>query len=128
MLWMIIVFALLSLGAGIILLVISLPGLFTFKGLLYLVTGILSIGAAINYTIGRNPYGYKGWGDFFVFVFFGLVGVYGSFYLHTAQFQWDVLLLASAVGLLSAGVLNVNNMRDEVSDRAAGKRSMAELS
>jgi 1,4-dihydroxy-2-naphthoate octaprenyltransferase len=124
MLQMIIVFALLSLVSGIGLLMIALPQLFSFRGLSFLILGVLGIGAAINYTIGRNPYGYKGWGDFFVFVFFGLVGVFGSFYLHAGIFQWDVMLLAIALGLFSAGVLNVNNMRDEVSDRAAGKRSL----
>lgn len=124
MLRMIIAFALISLVSGIALLMIALPQLFSFKGLLFLILGVLGIGAAINYTIGRNPYGYKGWGDFFVFVFFGLVGVFGSFYLHAGIFQWDVMLLAIALGLFSAGVLNVNNMRDEVSDRAAGKRSL----
>jgi 1,4-dihydroxy-2-naphthoate polyprenyltransferase len=115
---------LLSLVSGVGLLWIALPALFSLKGLLYLITGVLGIGAAINYTVGRNPYGYKGWGDFFVFVFFGLVGVYGSYYLHAGVFRWEVLLLASAVGLLSAAVLNVNNMRDEVSDRASRKLSM----
>lgn len=124
MLRMIVVFAGLSLLSGLLLLALALPAIFSMRGLMFLAAGVLSIGAAINYTVGRNPYGYKGWGDFFVFVFFGLVGVYGSYYLHAAHFSWPEVKLAVAIGLLSAGVLNVNNLRDEASDRAAGKRTL----
>ena len=72
----------------------------------------------MKYTFGNNPYGYTGLGDISVFLFFGIAGVCGTFYLHTVQFEAFVLLPAAAFGLLSAGVLNVNNMRDIHNDAA----------
>jgi len=86
--------------------------------------GILAILAAINYTVGKNPYGYMGFGDLFVFLFFGLVGVLGSYFLHTGMLHWDLLLPASSIGLLSTGVLNLNNMRDIENDSQTGKRTL----
>ena len=71
-----------------------------------------------------NPYGYRGLGDLFVFIFFGLVGVIGTYFLHTQSFRWDILLPASAIGLLSTGVLNMNNMRDYEADKNAGKKTI----
>ena len=91
---------------------------------LFLVLGIAAIGAAIKYTAGANPYGYKGFGDLFVFVFFGLVGVLGSYFLYSHSFDWLMLLPASACGFLATGVLNVNNIRDIESDKKAGKYSI----
>lgn len=93
--------------------------IFLFFGL-----GIASITAAIKYTVGRNPYGYAGLGDLFVFVFFGLLGVCGTYFLHTNQFEPLLLLPAASIGLLSAGVLNLNNMRDIENDAASGKRTL----
>ena len=87
--------------------------------------GIASILAAIGYTVGKKPYGYLGLGDIFVFIFFGLVSVGGSYFLFTKTFSWDILLPATAVGMLSAAVLNLNNMRDIESDRASGKKTLA---
>jgi 1,4-dihydroxy-2-naphthoate octaprenyltransferase len=87
--------------------------------------GILAILAAINYTIGKQPYGYKGYGDFSVFIFFGLLAVIGTYYLHSNAFRWDLLLPAAATGTLAVAVLNVNNIRDMESDIKAGKRSLA---
>ncbi|MGA9211905.1 1,4-dihydroxy-2-naphthoate octaprenyltransferase [Kaistella sp.] len=87
--------------------------------------GIACILAAIGYTVGKKPYGYLGLGDIFVFVFFGLVSVCGSYFLFTKTFSWDVLLPATAVGMLSAAVLNLNNMRDIESDAASGKKTLA---
>jgi 1,4-dihydroxy-2-naphthoate polyprenyltransferase len=92
--------------------------------LLFLLLGIAAIGAAVKYTFGKNPYGYAGLGDASVFVFFGLIGVIGTFYLHTRSFFPGLLLPAAAFGLLSAGVLNVNNMRDIHNDAAMGKRTL----
>jgi 1,4-dihydroxy-2-naphthoate octaprenyltransferase len=89
-----------------------------------LVLGLLAIGAAVKYTFGSNPYGYTGLGDISVFLFFGIVGVCGTFYLHTRFLHLAVLLPAIAFGLLSTGVLNVNNMRDIVNDAASGKRTL----
>lgn len=87
--------------------------------------GIACILAAVGYTVGKKPYGYLGLGDIFVFVFFGLVSVGGSYFLFTKTFSWDILLPATAVGMLSAAVLNLNNMRDIESDRASGKKTLA---
>lgn len=92
--------------------------------LAFLIIGLLAIGAAVKYTFGKDPYGYAGWGDVSVFLFFGIVGVCGTFYLHTRHFAAPVLLPAIAFGLFSAGVLNVNNMRDITNDAASGKRTL----
>jgi len=92
--------------------------------LLFFGLGIASIIAAIKYTVGRSPYGYSGMGDLFVFIFFGLLGVCGTYFLHTNQFEPLLLLPAASVGLLSAGVLNLNNMRDIENDAASGKRTL----
>lgn len=88
--------------------------------------GIMSIWAAISYTIGKKPYGYLGLGDIMVFIFFGLVSVGGSYFLFTKTWNWDILLPASAVGMLSVSVLNLNNMRDMESDQKAGKKTVAQ--
>ena len=90
----------------------------------FLVIGLTAIGAAVKYTFGRDPYGYSGLGDVSVFLFFGIVGVCGTFFLHAQRFAPLVLLPAAAFGLLSAGVLNVNNMRDIENDGASGKRTL----
>ena len=87
--------------------------------------GVVCILAAIGYTVGKKPYGYLGLGDVMVFIFFGLVSVGGSYFLFTKSWSWDVLLPASAVGLFSAAVLNLNNMRDIESDAISGKKSLA---
>jgi len=92
--------------------------------LLFFGLGIASIVAAIKYTVGRNPYGYSGLGDIFVFIFFGLLGVCGTYYLHTNHFHPMLLLPAASIGLLSAGVLNLNNMRDIENDAASGKKTL----
>ncbi|MDO4727777.1 MAG: 1,4-dihydroxy-2-naphthoate octaprenyltransferase [Bacteroidota bacterium] len=95
-----------------------------FYPLLFLVLGITSIVAALKYTIGNSAYGYKGLGDIFVFLFFGLLSVLGCYFLYTQQFSWHLLLPASAIGLLSCGVLNLNNLRDEDSDRISNKNTL----
>lgn len=87
--------------------------------------GVACILAAIGYTVGKKPYGYLGLGDLMVFIFFGLVSVCGSYFLFTKSLDWDILLPAAAVGLMSAAVLNLNNMRDIESDRISGKKSLA---
>lgn len=93
---------------------------FIFIGL-----GIACVLAAIFYTMGKKPYGYMGLGDFFVFIFFGWVSVLGSEFLYTKSFTWDNLLPASAIGLFSVAVLNLNNMRDIESDRISHKKTLA---
>lgn len=97
---------------------------FTVRTLFFLLLGIAAIAAAVKYTFGRNPYGYAGLGDISVFLFFGIVGVCGTFYLHTGMFVPHVLVPAVAFGLLSTGVLHVNNMRDIHNDAASGKRTL----
>ncbi|WP_394759512.1 1,4-dihydroxy-2-naphthoate octaprenyltransferase [Flavobacterium sp.] len=92
--------------------------------LFFLALGIIAIASAIRYTVGNSAYGYKGFGDVFVFVFFGLVSTLGVNFLHSKQFDLQLLLPASAIGLLSAGVLNLNNMRDEASDRKSNKNTL----
>ncbi|MBK7945627.1 MAG: 1,4-dihydroxy-2-naphthoate polyprenyltransferase [Flavobacteriales bacterium] len=93
--------------------------------LVFLLLGLLAIGAAVKYTFGKNPYGYAGLGDVSVLLFFGIVGVCGTFYLHTKHFEPLILLPAFGFGLLSTGVLNVNNLRDIKNDKASGKITMA---
>lgn len=92
---------------------------------IFIVLGIGAIAAAIKYTVGKSAYGYKGLGDIFVFLFFGLVSVYGSYFLYANQLNSLVLLPATAIGFLSAGVLNLNNMRDREPDARAGKITLA---
>jgi 1,4-dihydroxy-2-naphthoate polyprenyltransferase len=95
--------------------------------LVFLILGISAILAAIKYTIGKNPYGYKGFGDLFVYIFFGLAGVLGTYFLNTHQVSYDILLPASSLGLFSTGVLNLNNMRDRVNDKKSGKNTLVVL-
>lgn len=90
----------------------------------YLTLGIVAIASAIRYTVGNSAYGYKGYGDIFVFVFFGLVSTLGVNFLYSKQLDPILVLPAMAIGLLSVGVLNLNNMRDEASDRKAGKNTV----
>lgn len=94
-------------------------------GLLFLILGGLAIYAALTYTIGKSAYGYKGLGDVFVFVFFGMVSVIGSYFLFTKQLDHVVILPAISIGLLSVGVLNLNNMRDIESDLLSNKITLA---
>jgi len=110
--------------SGFALILIGTAGMDITNLLIFGALGIAAIVAAIKYTVGKNPYGYRGLGDIFVFIFFGLVGVIGTYFLHTQSFRWDLLLPASAIGFLSVGVLNMNNMRDYDADRNAGKRTI----
>ena len=89
--------------------------------------GLLSLTAAYAYTGGPRPVAYTPLGELFVFVFFGLVAVSGSFYLQTHQWSWNALLLGAAVGLPAAAVLLINNYRDLDTDRHAGKHTLAVL-
>ena len=121
---LIVVFVILSFLSGSLLIYFGLQDSKSWLIVLYFLLGIASIVAAIKYTIGKNPYGYRGFGDLFVFLFFGLVGVGGTYFLHTQQFHLILLLPAASVGLLSAGVLNLNNMRDIENDAASGKKTL----
>ena len=92
--------------------------------LFFLGLGILAISSAIRYTVGNSAYGYKGQGDIFVFVFFGLVSTLGVNFLHSKQVDLQLVLPAISIGLLSTAVLNLNNMRDEISDKKVGKNTL----
>lgn len=92
--------------------------------LTFLVIGLLAIAAALKYTVGKNPYGYQGLGDIAVFLFFGITGVAGTYFLHTNEIAWQELLPAVSIGLLATGVLNLNNLRDIENDREQGKRTL----
>ncbi|MFT6746967.1 MAG: 1,4-dihydroxy-2-naphthoate octaprenyltransferase [Glaciecola sp.] len=124
-----VVFSILALSSGIPLIVEGTKNINLKWFLIFLILGIGSIAAAIKYTAGKNPYGYKGLGDVFVFIFFGLVGVIGTFIL---QFQYinrflliESLFPAIAMGCFSAAVLNMNNMRDHLNDKNSGKITLA---
>jgi 1,4-dihydroxy-2-naphthoate octaprenyltransferase len=92
--------------------------------LLFTALGALAVWAAIRYTVGDSAYGYKGLGDLFVFGFFGLLAVLGTLFLFTKNINFLDVLPAVAVGLLSTAVLNLNNMRDFLSDSRAGKNTL----
>jgi 1,4-dihydroxy-2-naphthoate octaprenyltransferase len=98
----------------------SLQSILAFIGL-----GVLAIVAAIAYTVGNKPYGYVGLGDVSVFIFFGLLGVAGTFFLHTSIVAPLLVLPAIGCGLLAVAVLNINNMRDIENDEECGKRTVA---
>ena len=110
--------------SGLALILVGTAGIDITNILIFGVLGIAAIVAAIKYTVGKNPYGYRGLGDIFVFIFFGLVGVIGTYFLHTQSFSWDLLLPASAMGFLSTGVLNMNNLRDYEADKNANKKTI----
>ncbi len=93
--------------------------------LIFFLLAIITIAASIKYTVGKSAYGYKGLGDVFVFIFFGIVSVVGGYFLFSKRIDHLVLLPAITIGLLSVAVLNLNNMRDIESDRKSGKNTLA---
>jgi len=120
----VILFMTLSFISGLWLIYEGTKGIPVINVVLFLALGLGAIAAAVKYTIGDHPYGYSGFGDLFVFIFFGLTGVIGTYYLNTHKLNWEILLPASAMGFLSAGVLNLNNMRDRVNDEISGKHTL----
>jgi 1,4-dihydroxy-2-naphthoate polyprenyltransferase len=121
--WAVVAMSIASFISGVTLLWLSLAGdsksLWIFLGI-----GMLCILAAIAYTVGKKPYGYIGLGDISVLIFFGIVGVMGSAFLMAKSFEWQYFLPAITCGLFSVAVLNINNVRDIESDKAAGKFSV----
>ncbi|MGI4831837.1 MAG: 1,4-dihydroxy-2-naphthoate polyprenyltransferase [Janthinobacterium lividum] len=110
-----------ALASGIALLLLALGFEAVWVLLAFLVLGLSAIWAAVNYTAGSRPYGYAGLGDVSVFLFFGIVGVCGTYFLQARTLPLPVLLPAVALGCFATAVLNVNNIRDIVSDKLAGK-------
>ena len=121
---MIALFVVLSLVSGSLLIWTGLGGSQLQFYAVFFLLGFSAIFAAIKYTIGRRPYGYLGFGDIMVFVYFGILGVAGTYFLHTQSFHLTILLPASSVGLLSVGVLNLNNLRDHENDALNGKYTL----
>lgn len=119
----VVIFIVLCLTSGISLLLVSF-GIDWRAMIFFFCLGLMSILAAIAYTVGKKPYGYIGLGDFSVLIFFGLVGVLGSYYLFTKEFSAYKILPALSCGFFSIGVLNINNIRDIESDQKAGKFSI----
>jgi 1,4-dihydroxy-2-naphthoate octaprenyltransferase len=124
MLKAIVVFSLLSLFSGIYLIYLAFGSEYIIRSLLFLLVGLTAIWAALKYTMGKNAYGYRGFGDVFVFVFFGLIAVGGTYFLIADHFNYWVLLPASTLGFFATGVLNLNNLRDHGNDKASGKTTL----
>jgi 1,4-dihydroxy-2-naphthoate octaprenyltransferase len=107
----------LAVGCGAYLVAVAGPGL--------LAVGAASILAGVLYTGGPRPYGYEGLGELFVFLFFGIVAVVGSYFVQVQELPWEAFACAVPVGLLASAILVVNNLRDIDTDGRAGKRTLA---
>lgn len=118
-----IICGILAFFSGLALVIYSFPNNWKLL-LIFTLLGIAAIVASIKYTVGKSPYGYSGFGDLFVLIFFGYVGVIGSYFLYSSEFDWLLLLPATSCGLFSVAVLNVNNIRDIESDKDSGKYSI----
>ncbi|MDN3608390.1 1,4-dihydroxy-2-naphthoate polyprenyltransferase [Vibrio ostreicida] len=121
--WAILLSIMLTLASGLTLVLYALDSLHNI--LVFIGLGILSIIAAVAYTVGQKPYGYLGLGDVSVFVFFGLLGVAGTYFLHTGVVALLLVLPSIGCGLMAVAVLNINNMRDIENDEQCGKRTVA---
>jgi len=119
----IVIAALLSFLSGTALLITAIHN-FNATFFLFLLFGLAAIFAALGYTLGKRPYGYAGFGDLFVLVFFGLLGVLGTCFLFTGDLKTTHLLPALTSGMFATAVLNINNIRDIESDEKAGKKSI----
>ena len=122
--WLIGLFVVLCIVSGTAMTLLSFGTLWDMTSILVLLMGAAAIMGAMKYTLGRNPYGYRGLGDVYVFLFFGLVAVLGGYFVACHTLFWRLLLPAAAVGCFSVGVLNVNNIRDMETD-AANRVTMA---
>jgi 1,4-dihydroxy-2-naphthoate octaprenyltransferase len=120
----VIITAFLSFISGISLLFFALQFAKLQTIITFVSVGLLAIVAAIAYTVGKKPYGYMGLGDLSVFLFFGWVGTFGTYYLQTEILNYYILIPASGCGFLSVAVLNLNNLRDIENDRKSGKNSI----
>lgn len=120
----IIITSVLTFISALLLIYFAFGEAYIWYSILFIVLGLLAIASAIRYTVGDTAYGYRGFGDFFVFVFFGLVSTLGVNFLYSKEVDYRLILPAIAIGFLSVGVLNLNNMRDEASDRKSGKNTI----
>ncbi|WP_421753154.1 1,4-dihydroxy-2-naphthoate octaprenyltransferase [Croceimicrobium sp.] len=121
----VVIFSLLSIAFGTALSFYACRDLGLAYQLAFTLLGLLSTWAAISYTVGDRAYGYSGFGDVFVLLFFGIVGVGGSYYLQTGTWNYSILLPAGSLGFLAMAVLNLNNMRDREGDAKSGKNTLA---
>ncbi len=115
---MIVAYILLSAVSGLAMIWFSFGTFLAVESLLLIVLGAAAIMGAMRYTLGRNPYGYRGLGDLYVFLFFGIVSVMGAYFVASHAMFWKMLLPASCIGAFSVAVLNVNNIRDMSTDAA----------
>lgn len=120
----ILICVLLSLSFGIWLVYEGTRGMGKDDFIFFIALGLGAIAAAIFYTVGKKAYGYNGLGDVFVFIFFGLIGVTGTYYLQAQNFSYQLLLPAATIGFFSAGVLNLNNLRDHINDKLSNKNTL----
>jgi len=114
----------LTMASAIALIYFSFKEDYLVFSLFFLTLGALAVASAIRYTVGNTAYGYRGYGDLFVFVFFGFVSTLGISFMYLKEVHPILILPAAAIGFLSVGVLNLNNMRDEASDKKVGKNTI----
>ena len=119
-----IVFGVIAIITGSLLIYEAFRDLLNWKSISLFIAGGASIVAAVKYTVGKSAYGYRGLGDLFVFIFFGLVSVMGSYFAMSGVLPWICVLPAAVIGFLSSGVLNMNNIRDIENDSVCGKRTI----
>lgn len=119
-----IVTSILTLISALLLIYYSFKEDYLIYSLTFFFLGLIAIASAIRYTIGNTAYGYRGYGDLFVFIFFGLVSTLGIYFMFSKELDYSLILPAAAIGFLSVGVLNLNNMRDEASDRKVKKNTI----
>lgn len=114
---MIFIYVVLCIAFGLAMIRLSFGTFFSIGAVIVALMGVAAISGAIKYTLGRRPYGYRGLGDLYVFIFFGIVAVLGSYFVAAHEIRtWILVLPAVSAGCLSVGVLNVNNIRDIKSD------------
>lgn len=121
----VVLFSILSVASGTFLSFYACRDLGLYHQIGFTLLGLIATWAAISYTVGDNAYGYAGLGDLFVLLFFGFVGVGGSYFLQTQNWDWAILLPGAAIGFLAMAVLNLNNMRDREGDAKSGKHTLA---
>lgn len=119
------IFSAICMITGLLLVTGILPYIPRSSAAILIGLGGASILAALFYTLGKYAYGYKGWGDLLAFIFFGPIPVIGTYFLHTHVLNFQPVLPAIGIGLISTMILNINNMRDIENDRASGKITLA---